>query len=51
MKNDTMKKIRNNDEFSELIDKVAAKGMSFLQVVIFANIVVLIVAQIIKALE
>ena len=45
-----MKKTSSNDEFAELIDKIAAKGISFLQVVIFANIVVLIVAQIIKAL-
>lgn len=45
-----MKKTSSNDEFSELIDKVASKAMSFLQLVIFANIVVLIVAQIIKAL-
>jgi hypothetical protein len=45
-----MKKTSSNDEFSELIDKIATKGMSFLQLVIFANIVVLIVAQIIKAL-
>ena len=45
-----MKKTSSNDEFSELIDKIAAKAMSFLQLVIFANIVVLIVAQIIKAL-
>lgn len=46
-----MKKTSSNDEFSELIDKIAAKGMSFLQLVIFANIVVLIVVQIIKALK
>ena len=46
-----MKKTSSNDEFSELIDKIASKGMSFLQLVIFANIVVLIVAQIIKALK
>lgn len=45
-----MKKTKTNDEFAEMIDRVIEKGMSFLQVVIFANIVVLIVAQILKAL-
>jgi hypothetical protein len=45
-----MKKMKTNDEFAEMIDRVIEKGMSFLQIVIFANIVVLIVAQILKAL-
>jgi len=41
---------QSNDEFAEMFDRLLEKGMSFLQVVIFANIVVLIVAQILKAL-
>jgi len=45
-----MKKTRTNQEFAEIIDRTIEKGMSFLQVIIFVNIVVLIIAQIIKAL-
>lgn len=41
---------QSNDELAEMFDRLLEKGMSFLQVVIFANIVVLIVAQILKAL-
>lgn len=45
-----MKKMKTNDEFAEMFDRLIERAMSFLQVVIFANIVVLIVAQILKAL-
>jgi hypothetical protein len=45
-----MMKKKTNDEFAEMFDRVIDKAMSFLQVIIFANIVVLIVAQILKAL-
>jgi len=45
-----MKKTRTNQEFAEMFDRIVEKAMSFLQVIIFANIVVLIVAQILKAL-
>lgn len=45
-----MRTKKTNDEFAEMLDRILEKAMSFLQVVIFANIVVLIVAQILKAL-
>jgi hypothetical protein len=45
-----MKKMKTNDEFAEMFDRLIERAMAFLQVVIFANIVVLIVAQILKAL-
>lgn len=45
-----MKKTRTNQEFAEMFDRIVEKAMSFLQVIIFANIVVLIVAQLLKAL-
>jgi len=45
-----MRNKRSNDEFAEMFDRLIERAMSFLQVIIFANIVVLIVAQILKAL-
>ncbi len=45
-----MKKTRTNQEFAEMFDRIVENAMSFLQVIIFANIVVLIVAQLLKAL-
>lgn len=45
-----MRTKKTNDEFEEMLDRTLEKAMSFLQLVIFANIVVLIVAQILKAL-
>lgn len=45
-----MRTKKTNDEFAEMFDRILERAMSFLQVVIFANIVVLIVAQILKAL-
>lgn len=45
-----MRAKKTNDEFAEMLDRILEKAMSFLQVVIFANIVVLIVAQILKSL-
>jgi hypothetical protein len=45
-----MRRKKTNDEFAEMVDRVIDKAMSFLQVIIFANIVVLIIAQILKAL-
>lgn len=45
-----MRNRRSNDEFAEMIDRFIERAMAFIQVVIFANIVVLIVAQILKAL-
>jgi hypothetical protein len=45
-----MRRRRTNNEFAEMVDRLLEKAMSFLQVIIFANIVVLIVAQILKLL-
>jgi len=45
-----MKKHKTNEEFAEMFDRIVENAMSFLQIIIFANIVVLIVAQILKAL-
>jgi hypothetical protein len=45
-----MNRKKTNEEFDEVFDLLVEKAMSFLQVIIFANIVVLIVAQILKAL-
>ena len=45
-----MRNKRSNDEFAEMFDRLIERAMSFLQIVIFVNIVVLIVAQILKAL-
>jgi hypothetical protein len=45
-----MRNKRSNDEFAEMFDRLIERAMSFLQVIIFANIVVLIVAHILKAL-
>lgn len=45
-----MNRKKTNEEFAEVFDLLVEKAMSFLQVIIFANIVVLIVAQILKAL-
>jgi len=45
-----MRNKRSNDEFAEMFDRLIERTMAFLQVVIFVNIVVLIVAQILKAL-
>lgn len=41
---------KTNDEFADMVDRIVDKAMSFLQVIIFANIVVLIVAQLLKLL-
>jgi hypothetical protein len=45
-----MRRRRTNNEFAEMVDRLLEKAMSFLQVIIFVNIVVLIVAQILKLL-
>jgi hypothetical protein len=45
-----MRRRRTNNEFAEMVDRLLEKAMSFLQVIIFANIVVLIIAQILKLL-
>ena len=45
-----MRKRKTNDEFADMVDRMLEKAMSFLQVIIFANIVVLIVAQLLKLL-
>jgi len=45
-----MNRKKTNEEFGEVFDLIIEKAMSFLQIIIFANIVVLIVAQILKAL-